>query len=338
MKIVEEFSSKEEPLLTIAIPTYNRANYLDLCLKRIGEEIASLDEDQRRLVKVYVSDNASSDDTPDVIEHYQNTQGGIFSSVRNLENFGADLNISQCYASATTPYVWVFGDDDVMLPGGLLMVLEVLAPQEVDILYVGGYGFVDNYLKKPFLHGKHGISEFCDSLTFARKTNVMLTFLSALIIRSGVSLLPYSDLVKGSNLIQLAWVLPLLRDGNKFVIIEDSIFAAKAGNTGGYGLIEVFGNNLQKISMVILQDRHELVRAIQNGTIVNFFPVFISEFRRGSNSFDDKDMAAGLKKLFCRNWRYYVFLVPLIVLPLFLVKFYNFFIRVLRRLMNPILI
>ena len=167
---------------------------------------------------------------------------------------------------------------------------------------------------------------------------MMLTFLSALIIRSGVSLLPYSDLVKGSNLIQLAWVLPLLRDGNKFVIIEDSIFAAKAGNTGGYGLIEVFGNNLQKISMVILQDRHELVRAIQNGTIVNFFPVFISEFRRGSNSFDDKDMAAGLKKLFCRNWRYYVFLVPLIVLPLFLVKFYNFFIRVLRRLMNPILI
>lgn len=44
-----------QPLLTIAIPTYNRAEFLDLCLTRIGEELETLSEEQRNWVKILIS-------------------------------------------------------------------------------------------------------------------------------------------------------------------------------------------------------------------------------------------------------------------------------------------
>ena len=51
---MQAYNNEINPLLTIAIPTYNRAVFLDLCLTRIGEELESLNEEQRKLVKIYV--------------------------------------------------------------------------------------------------------------------------------------------------------------------------------------------------------------------------------------------------------------------------------------------
>ena len=318
-----------QPLLTIAIPTYNRASYLDLCLKRISEEIVGLSEDQGRLVKVYVSDNASLDDTPEVIAQYQGRHAGAFETVRNSENIGPDGNIAQCYESATTPYVWILGDDDILLPGGLGMVLEGLMGEEIDMLYVNNYWFKDSYAEKPRLNYRNGTFTVRSTLEFTRRTNVMLTFISGIIVRSGVGL-EYRSGLCASNLVQMSWVLPSLRDGKRFAIIEDWVVAAKGSNSGGYALVDVFGKNLQSIVNFILKDKLELAKAIESGTIVNFFPGLILEFRKGSSAFADKSMAVGLREVFGDNWRYYAFLAPLIVLPLFLSRYYYYFIRLLR--------
>ena len=48
------------PLLTIGIPTYNRAKFLRRLLEQLRTELAGLDGQ----VEVLVSDNASTDDTP----------------------------------------------------------------------------------------------------------------------------------------------------------------------------------------------------------------------------------------------------------------------------------
>jgi len=326
------------PLLTIAIPTYNRSIYLDLCLKRIQEEMESLSEDQRNLVKVYVSDNASLDDTPQVISRYQLIAKGKFDTVRNAANIGAERNVAQCYSSATTPYVWVLGDDDVIIQNGLQKVLDVLHAQEVDVLYVNNYWFTGDYSESLNQSGKLGVSRYGSALKFARRTNVMLTFISALIARTGVDLGLSSGVVVGSNLPQLGWLLPLLRDGRSFAYIEDSVVAAKGSNSGGYELVKVFGYSLKKITDSILKDRPEIAKAIQNGTIVNFFPKFIVDFRTGSNLFDDKEMAMGLKEVFAGNWRYHVFLFPLFVLPASVVSYYNCSLTVARRLFRSILV
>jgi len=71
----------KKPLLSICIPTYNRAEYLDKCLA----SIVSQKEFRGGNVEIVISDNASTDNTEDVVNRYQEQYDNIFYS-RNLEN------------------------------------------------------------------------------------------------------------------------------------------------------------------------------------------------------------------------------------------------------------
>jgi abequosyltransferase len=71
MQVLGDRSLITQPLLTIAVPTYNRDFFLELCLKRIYDELLCLNEDWRGLVNVYVSDNASTDGTIAILAKYQ---------------------------------------------------------------------------------------------------------------------------------------------------------------------------------------------------------------------------------------------------------------------------
>lgn len=328
-----------QPLLTIAIPTYNRSAFLELCLKRIREELCGLSAERRKLVTIVVSNNASTDDTTEVISRNRCVEAGKFEVVSNRENIGGEGNVAQCYTSATTPYVWVLGDDDVILPGGLPMVLDVLAKQDLDILYVNGYSYSDNYLDEPGRgKGKSGLIEYSNALDFVRHTHVMLTFITALIVRSGVNAGADRQAAEGSNLPQLGWILPLVRDGKKFAILKNRIYAAKIANSGGYGAIDVFGKNLSNVANSILKTRPELAQAIQNGTIVMWFPTYIMNLRKGEVGYLKEDVAIDMRRLFKGNWRYHFFLVPLISLPITFAQLYFSFVRLTRQLLRPILI
>lgn len=327
----------EQSILTIAIPTYNRSGYLDLCLRRVCEELHSLSIDLRGLIRIYVSDNASFDDTAQIAAKYQLLHPDKIQVIQNRVNIGADRNITQCYDSASTPYVWILGDDDVILPGTLCKVLEVLISQDVDMLYLNHYWFKNSYEEPSHKQQKLRVSIFFEPLGFARRTHVMLTFISGLIVRTGMGKELRGSLVT-SNLVQFSWILPLLRDGSYFVIIENDSLAAKGGNSGGYELVNVFGNNLKMITENILKDKPRVAKAIQNGTILKFFPGLIMSFRNGASKFSDKDMTVGLYKAFGDNWRYYVFIAPLIHMPLFFSRTYYYFVRVLAKFFGSIVI
>ena len=75
----------EKPILSICIPTYNRASCLDKCL----EAIVAQEEVNR--IEVVVSDNCSSDNTPNIVEKYSRQYPNIvyYRNTKNLidENF-----------------------------------------------------------------------------------------------------------------------------------------------------------------------------------------------------------------------------------------------------------
>lgn len=330
---------KIAPLLTVAIPTYNRADLLDLCLTRIEEEISSLNIDQRRLIKLYVSNNASTDHTSEVIRQHQLRCYGEFEVVSNPENIGGERNVAQCYVAAKTPYVWILGDDDVILKGKLQRVLDVLAEQQVDILYVNGYSYSGCYLDEPARgRGKTGVIKYTDSLDFVRRTHIMLTFITALIVRSGANIESSMGIVAGSNLPQLGWVFQLIREGNSFVFMEDRVFAAKIANSGGYGAINVFGSNLFNIANSMLNTRPELAKSIQNGAVVMWFPTYIMNLRQGDAVYAEENVVTEIRRVFHNNWRYYFFIAPLISLPITFARLYFIFIRLTRHIFRHLLI
>ncbi len=304
------------PLLTIAIPTYNRADYLDLNLRCLRNEIDRLPENSRQLIEVYVANNASTDSTADVIARHQNMPVHRFNVVNRTANIGGNANIEQCYRCANTPYVWILGDDDVILNDGLKLVLDCLAEQNPDMIYLGSYGYGDNYLDSPKTRlPKRGRFFYDDPVEFARQAHVMLTFISAIVVRTGIGT-DIGDTLENSNMVQLGWIFPLLRDGRRFAIIRNWIVAAKKANSGGYNLVDVFGQNLQKIAHLLLRNRPRLIEVIENGTILYFFPYTIMrELRIDQKRFAEENLAGKLRHFFGRNWRYRIFLVPLIHLP-----------------------
>jgi glycosyltransferase involved in cell wall biosynthesis len=96
-------------LLTIAIPTYNRADLLDKQLTWLSQAIKGFESE----CEILVSDNCSTDHTQSIISKWQNIFTNItFKSNKNPENIGVMRNIFHCLSSATTKYVWTIGDDD----------------------------------------------------------------------------------------------------------------------------------------------------------------------------------------------------------------------------------
>ncbi|MBV9385110.1 MAG: glycosyltransferase [Chroococcidiopsidaceae cyanobacterium CP_BM_ER_R8_30] len=96
-------------LLTIAIPTFNRAELLNKQLTWLAQALRGFEAE----CEILVSDNCSTDNTQDVVKRCQSTFSHITVNYnRNNENVGVLKNVAYCLHTATTKYVWAIGDDD----------------------------------------------------------------------------------------------------------------------------------------------------------------------------------------------------------------------------------
>jgi glycosyltransferase involved in cell wall biosynthesis len=113
-------------LLTIAIPTFNRAESLDKQLGWIAQAIKGFEDD----CEILVSDNCSTDNTHDVVKKWQSILHNItFKYNKNQENLGVLKNVAYCLNGATTKYVWAIGDDDPIQSRAVTYVLTKLKEQ-----------------------------------------------------------------------------------------------------------------------------------------------------------------------------------------------------------------
>jgi glycosyltransferase involved in cell wall biosynthesis len=108
------------PILTIAIPTFNRGIWLDKSLDILQQELNMVSQQ----VEVIISNNASTDNTNLVISKH-NT-GNLFTFFEQESNIGAVKNITFLTEQAKGKYLWILGDDDFIYKGFLLCLLEIL--------------------------------------------------------------------------------------------------------------------------------------------------------------------------------------------------------------------
>lgn len=135
------------PLLAIAIPTRNRSGYLKDSLGALVTQILALPDGPAR-VALHVSDNTSTDATPEVVQAEQ-ARMPTLSYHRHAENVGASRNVNSCVRQATAPYCWVVGDDELICPGAVAHLVEVLSrpgPPDLTICFDTGY---DSRLARP---------------------------------------------------------------------------------------------------------------------------------------------------------------------------------------------
>jgi len=94
---------KENTQLSIVIPTYNRADFLDLSLEMHIPLVRQFN------IAIYIVDDASTDNTSKIVSEWMNEYEYLFYS-RNKKNLGPDLNVEAALKMPETDYVWLLGD------------------------------------------------------------------------------------------------------------------------------------------------------------------------------------------------------------------------------------
>ena len=163
-------------LFTIIIPTYNRCEMLKGSLEMVIPQVRKWKED----VRLFISDNSSTDGTQELVEYYLQTNGDILHYHRQSENIGAQANFRYAVKNVQSKYVCLLGDDDVVFPNYVETVVNILREhpdvglvnynvvsvdynlrhafcRESDIrslslvVYASGGEFIFNHLKTPSL-------------------------------------------------------------------------------------------------------------------------------------------------------------------------------------------
>jgi glycosyltransferase involved in cell wall biosynthesis len=322
----------EAPLLTIAIPTYNRECMLNELLSVLEAQVGN-----GIRVELLVSDNASQDGTASVVAAHQ-ARGAKIRYIRNDSNVGADRNILQCYLQAAGEYVWILSDDDLIEPDTIPRILTALSKRQYDIICIRGYPFEGEYAGPRSKESKPDL-EFDKPEELARHIHVFFTFISSVIVnkqRNSVKPHRSFESLVGTNLVQLGPFYTALNQHRRSLLIRDRLIAARGNSSVGYPLYRVFGPTFAGITREWIEQKRTQ-RAILRGTIRKFFPFWLFMSRKSLASRIKEDPHAVLRECFGSDLRYWLFNYPIYALPFPLARGWMFGVRAFNKIDNILL-
>lgn len=234
------------PLISIAIPTYNRAAVLTDTLSALAAHPELMGDD----VELVISDNASTDSTPEVIRDFSARTGKVVRYGRNATNLGIDGNIHAVSRLATGRYLLLMSDDDFLKPGALTRLVE-LVRQHPDLLFcfANGGSFTGKYDPAATLPSLIQIPETLVTQNpdaVLQTIWIWSTFISAFFVdRAAWVGVPDQHRFIGSD-IYLTHVLYRVLAGHRgrtCVVTAEQLSAARMEYTGSFRIFHAFGNS-----------------------------------------------------------------------------------------------
>jgi glycosyltransferase involved in cell wall biosynthesis len=116
---MDAWAGDRESLVSVVIPTYNRAAYLRFALQSVVAQ-------SYRNLEIIICDNASPADPTAIVAEFGDPRIRLH---RNATNLGPTPNTLMGVAMATGEYVAILGDDDIWQPD---FIATLLAPLEAD--------------------------------------------------------------------------------------------------------------------------------------------------------------------------------------------------------------
>ena len=171
--------------LSICIPTYNRANFISETLDSIVKQ--ATDE-----IEIIISDNASQDNTKDVVSYYQSQFPQIIYHC-NKTNIGASQNYLKVVELAKGEFCWLFGSDDIFEPGAISEMLSEISSG--DDIYLCNATLCDikmepirqtTYLATGLKVNHFNLSDrgqLLQYLSFAKSNSALFCYLSVIVFR-----------------------------------------------------------------------------------------------------------------------------------------------------------
>lgn len=302
---------RNQPLLTISIPTFNRATYLDAALTQLESELSAIGVGN--FIEIIVSDNASTDHTADVVLAAQR-RGMLLRYIRNKDNLGSDVNIAQCFNEAAGRYVIIMGDDDLFIDGALLSLIRHLRRAEYGMICLKPYGFESDF-RAELPASFAGYQEFSEPGPYLSRVAHLVTLLSACVINK--SLLPNVDARAfcGRMLVQVHLCVMAALRAKQNLLINNYQIAVKRNNSGGYEHSKVFVTNFFGIlDEFVGQGLTFLdIRRIERRFLLSYLPFYIFKLMlaHGDLAQAKQEFSARFKgRFFYKIWLEPVFYLP----------------------------
>ena len=114
--------------ISICIPTYNRSVNLNNCLYSIYKNRKYLDN-----VEVCILDNCSTDNTRKVVNGFKNKININYK--KNIRNLGMAYNIINVTKIAKGEFIWIIGDDDVLMDDSIFRLKKMIKRKKISIFF-----------------------------------------------------------------------------------------------------------------------------------------------------------------------------------------------------------
>lgn len=265
-------------LISICIPTYNRASYLEINLKQLFINWQELTD--KSDVEIIISNNASTDGTDAIVQQFVDL-GLPIRYFSNEKNLGADGNFYNSYQNATGKYVWIFGDDELLFNHSLVKIIAILKKHEIGCLYLEGISYEQSFDLNQYADIPTENIKLLTGDEYIKQVHFYLTFCTGNIFNK--SIIPRHFDCKpyiGTNLIQVSWYLMAIKHADQNIVLKQKYFFAKNANTGGYKLFKTFSTNFNVILRQYTSTQN--IRWINNQLIRSFFPIFINNANKFS--------------------------------------------------------
>jgi protein O-GlcNAc transferase len=229
-----DLEKANSPILSLCIPTFNRAACLKKSLDSIVCKSVFLETSE---VEVVISDNCSTDETEIVAMFFASKYPEKIKYIRHASNIGAVLNFEHLLSQGSGQFLKLMNDNLMIQEGFLEEVLKVIKATSAEkplIFLTNGNKFENNLIRLAA-----DLNEFvCDASYFT-------TWIGAFgIWREDFKRLPDFSRYAESQLTQTDVLFRLVSSGKRVVILFDQYFASQdVGRKGGYNIAEVFGKN-----------------------------------------------------------------------------------------------
>ena len=272
------------PLLTIAIPTFNRVECLRVLLSRVFSELEALPAANGK-VEVLVVNNNSTDGSFEFLNTLR--MPANVQVIHQPSNVGMDRNFVTCMSQANGEWFWLLSDDDLPMVGSLQIILTNLTDNTCGLIQLptnfrsGSLEFASDAASPSISVIREG------SKRFAGRVNGLFTFISGMLIRREAYLTHCGksdmDRLVGTYFAHLEWVFEILKREEFFGFFNGALVLSRSENSGGFDFVQVFTERFLSACKLKLNDRSDLRDLIFEGMKFRHLPRIFFNLRQGRN-------------------------------------------------------
>lgn len=309
--------------LSICIPTYNRAEFLKECLESVLYSAKGFEN----RIEIVVSDNASTDETGNVIRTFQQSNPWIRYH-RNEQNIGPERNFYLLATLAKGEFIWIFGDDDKMEGSAIVRVLDnIHAGYDLTICNYSSWDnkFIVRYKKTGLLGEKD--QSFENSNVLIKRFGLHLGYISAVVIKRSLFLAQPAEeheAFVGCGFSFLYSVYAgVAKRACKVGFISEPLVCNRGGNTANYDWYNYFVTGSSLIFNKLLSKGYtqSAVSAAKHQVLRDFVIPHLRYMKLLGNRDSKTNNIAMIFHHYKKNWLFWAVCVPVFFTPPFLARF-----------------